>query len=107
MTDENKLTQASPSEQSDCYAAPDGGGTTDQGGTDAPVVRDVTPALLPCPFCGGTWLRVTHGVYDYEEAEINHEMSAIFCDDCGACGAWCSDLSNVIAWWNRRARPTN
>ena len=68
--------------------------------------------LLPCPFCGGTNVRVD---FDYAR-----EYMATWCDDCGAYGPQV-DLADALAWrhskdenrvkaielWNTRAKVDN
>jgi Lar family restriction alleviation protein len=55
------------------------------------TVRPLAPALLPCPFCGGT-------------GKVNKVGGEVFvvCDPCGATGKICKTEAESIDAWNWR-----
>lgn len=53
-----------------------------------------TETLLPCPFCGSSWVGFkTHGLPDTQCG----------CNNCGAAGHWHKNRAEAIAAWNTRA----
>jgi Lar family restriction alleviation protein len=56
--------------------------------------------LLPCPFCGGTDLKIKTGMIDGE-----HAVSAVYCMTCAGSGAFAEIQDHAVETWNRRAPP--
>lgn len=59
--------------------------------------------LLPCPFCGGTDIELSH----YPTYDVAHpDVYEILCPDCGGRGGEGWTEAEAIAAWNTRAERT-
>lgn len=57
------------------------------------------PELLPCPFCGGSWLESRRNEDDISEGIV---YTRIICASCGAEGPDGTGLPAAVEAWNRR-----